>query len=402
LVAVVGGGPAGLMAADVLASSGHRVTVFEKRPGPARKLFIAGSSGLNVSNSLPLDAFAAHYRSDDDARRSPAEQDRFWRQLLADFSPKAWLAFLEEGLGQRTFEGTSGRYFVESMHAGGMIRAWRRRLTELGVAWSFGSELVGFAREGAKWRLSFAAGDPVVVDALCLALGGGSYEPEEKPLRWPRILLDHGLAFSPLVAANVGLEVAWSEALVKEADGQPLKNVTLTTRRGKRSGDLVVTSYGLEGTPVYFVGQVGDATLDLKPDLSYEQVVARLEKVTENLAPLRRAKKALNLSPAALALLYHYAKASEVRLPKALAALVKAMPLRFERSRPIDEAISTAGGLGMGELNDDLMIEACPGVFAAGEMLDWDAPTGGFLLQACAAQGFRAGHGVARWLSGRG
>ncbi len=389
-VAIVGSGPAALMAADRLAHTpGYTVTILEKRPGPARKLFIAGSSGLNITNVLPLETFVEHYHGGDE-----------WSQWLREFPPQAWLDFIEQQLGIKTFAGTSGRYFVENMKSLGLVRAWRKRLTAAGVTWRFGCECLDFAltTEG-RVRLALAEQPPLVFDAVVLALGGGSYEPDETPLRWPRMFLDKSIGFRDFVPANVGFRVAWSPAFLTEAEGKPLKNICLTSTRGSRRGDLVITAYGIEGTPVYFVGVPQVVTLDLKPDLTTMQIIDKLQAVRENLAPLRRAKKQLRLSQAATALLFYQAPPTSLREVAALAACIKALPLELLGPQPIAEAISTAGGVHISELDEQLMLRKAPGVFAAGEMLDWDAPTGGFLIQGCVTQGFRAAGGVLRFFS---
>jgi uncharacterized flavoprotein (TIGR03862 family) len=388
-VAVIGSGPAGLMAATLMAGSGLKVTIYERQPGPARKLFIAGSSGLNISNGMDIHGFAGQYQG---ASRE------YWQNLLVEFGVDAWLGFIHQ-LGISTFLGTSNRYFVETMHAGQLVRLWRRRLTELGVEFRF-SEAWTDLRAGADGQVILdtdrEAGQRFSAIALCV--GGASYEPNEGLVAWMNLLRGKGISIRDFVPSNVGYEIDWTPAFLQEAEGMPIKNMILTTRRGSRRGDLVVTSYGIEGTPVYTVGAAGGAAIDLKPDMSLEQVRLRLGEVRENWSPVRRVQKLLNLSPAARSLVFHYATADARDDVAKMAELIKTFPIELRAPRPITEAISSAGGVAMNELDQHHMFHRIPGVFAAGEMLDWDAPTGGFLIQACVSQGARMGRGILSYL----
>ncbi len=384
-VAIVGSGPAGLMAAVHLAQAGVRVTLFEKRKAIARKLLIAGSSGLNITNTIAIDEFAASYSG-------PLP---WWRSLLADFSPAAWIAFIE-GLGQETFVGTSGRVFVREMKASKLLKAWTQRLTELGAEWVHDQEWDGLSRVAGsdRIRVSFVGGLSREFDAVCLALGGGSYEPDEYPLRWPNWFKQQGIRFHEFSASNVGYEVDWSAALLKEAEGLPLKNIEFTSSKGTKKGDLVITQYGLEGTPIYTLAEVGECRLDLKPDLDHRQIVEKLVAVRENWSPIRRLNKQLGLAPAARALVFHHAPRGALETIESLAACLKRFPIKLLRPRSLAEAISSRGGIDLDEVNADLMLKQFPGVFVAGEMLDWDAPTGGWLIQGCVSQGARAARGI--------
>jgi uncharacterized flavoprotein (TIGR03862 family) len=383
-IAVIGSGPAGLMAADGLASAGHAVTLFEKRKGLSWKLYIAGGSGLNISNSLPLDSFAKHYTG-------PAAH---WHDCLQAFGPQAWLQFIEEKLGIGTFLGTSQRYFVETMHAALLVRNWKRRLEGLGVTITLNTAITDFRQDEAGWELWSEEQSQGTFDALVFALGGGSYE-KEGGLSWPTMFTNKGLVFKPFEPSNTGFEVAWPAAFLQEAEGEPVKNIRLSSSRGERKGDLVITQYGLEGTPIYFVGMKGLVHLDLKPDLTLEQIIQRLQKTRENLSPMRRAQKLLQLNKGSRALLFHMAPADAIRDVPGLAQLIKKFPLHLEQPRPLSESISASGGLGWENFDDKLMLKSLPGVYCAGEMIDWDAPTGGFLIQACIAQG----HWISRQLS---
>lgn len=389
-LAVIGSGPAGLMCAAAAARNGARVVIFEKKKGPGRKLLIAGSSGLNISYDHPLESFDQFYTG-------PRER---LKEILKAFPPTAWLLFLHD-LGIGTFRGTSRRYFVEGLKASKLLRAWLTRLGQAGADIRYEHECVDFEcfeREGqACVRLTFANGSTFEATGVCFALGGGSYEENEKPLRWPAFFEKKGLRFNEFEPSNVGYVVNWPEALLKEAEGQPLKNVTLTTARGFKQGELVITRYGLEGTPVYYMGTPGAAFVDLLPDMSLDQIRERLAKpLREKLSPVRQIKKQLSLSPAAQALLFHLTSSDDRATLERLSALLKALPLQLVEPRPLDEAISSRGGLDWDGVDQNLMLKRFPGVYVAGEMLDWDAPTGGFLIQMCVSQGFVAGQALTR------
>lgn len=400
-VGIIGTGPAALMAAEVVSKAGHSVLIFEKKRAPGRKLLIAGSSGLNITNNLPISEFSQHYTG----------SHGFWRRLFEDFSPQDWIRYIES-LGIETFLGTSGRYFVREMKASKFLRAWLDHLLARNVQFYMSHEWVDFQlnsslkqedqkyRENQVNRISIQCdqGRTYELDALCLCLGGGSYEPKEIPLRWPQILKNKGLGFTEFTPSNVGYQIEWKPEFIKEADGLPLKNVRLTSSRGSRKGDCVITSYGIEGTPVYFVGEVGTVSLDLKPDLTEAQMLAKCLAVKENFSPFRRIKKQLNLCPAGLALVFHQTPSPIMKDLKLLVKRLKNFPLIFKKPQALTESISSAGGLHLDELNPNWMIQKYPGVFAAGEMLDWDAPTGGFLIQASVSQGFAAGHGIVNYL----
>ncbi len=391
-VAIVGTGPAGLMAADVLSHHGYAVTLFEKKRWPAKKLLIAGSSGLNITNVLPLDEFMRQYTG-------PAA---LWHSVLGGYQPADWIVFIEKDLGIKTFKGTSGRYFVEGLKGARLVRAWLRRLQLQGVVLRHHAECVDFQRTDASGIvLRFADGSEFECQAAAFALGGGSYEPDETPLRWPSLFVRKGSGFSPFVPSNTGYRIAWRPEFLAEVEGQPLKNIILQSSRGRRKGDTVITAYGIEGTPVYFVGEPGVLSLDLKPDLTEDQIMERCLTLKENLSPLRRVKKKLNLCPVALALLYHHLPESVQEDLPALVRAIKSFPLEFIGPQPLSESISSAGGIHLDEINGDFMFKKIPGVFAAGEMLDWDAPTGGFLIQGCVSQGYTMAQGIIRYLDSR-
>jgi hypothetical protein len=342
---------------------------------------VAGSSGLNITYDCPDQDFAGFYRG----------PKAHFAALFKEFGAKNWLSFIEKDLGIPTFKGTSRRYFIEGMKASQLLKNWTDRLKSLGVEIVSDHELADFERkEDGKIRLSFFNKTDREVDIAILALGGGSWEPQEKPLRWIEVLRKKGLSFTEFQSANCGYEIDWPAKLLEEAEGKPIKNIVLTSSKGKRSGELVITRYGLEGTPIYFAGVPGTVYLDLKPELDPKALFARLSAGKENLSPIRRVKKHLRLSEGADALVFHLAPAAAKTDLKQMAETLKKFPIELKQARPLEEAISSSGGLQFGELDDRLMLKKFPAVFAAGEMLDWDAPTGGFLIQASVSQGYFA------------
>ncbi len=381
-IAVIGSGPAGLMAATELSRHPHlKVHLYEKRPGMGRKLLIAGSSGLNISHSLPLHEFASQYRG---------WNLNHWVKLLTEFGQHEWISFIEKELGLETFLGTSDRYFVREMKASGLLKKWTTLLESRGVIFHPDHEWIDF---NSDHELTFKNSQGEILkthhDALILALGGGSWEDEEPG--WIALLKSKGLQIEPLQASNVGYEVKWKNEFLLEAEGKPLKKIRFTSKKGTKDGELVITNYGMEGTPVYFLGEKGECSIDLKPDLTEAQIFERLSAVKENLAPLRRVKQKLNLCEAALALLFHHLPTTEKSDLKTVIKRIKKFPIRLEKSRPLSEAISSSGGLSLSEIKNDYELKKFPNIYAVGEMLDWDAPTGGFLIQACTSMGAHVG-----------
>ncbi|MBU6375968.1 MAG: TIGR03862 family flavoprotein [Bdellovibrionales bacterium] len=389
-IAIIGSGPAGLMAATAAVESQAEVHVFERRKGLGRKLLIAGSSGLNVSHDAPLEEFFRFYQE-----RDPFSAKRL-EPFLRDYPSERWLQFIRF-LGHEVFVGTSRRWFVREMKASQLLLSWTRFLEKNGVRFYPDSELVDFTavphptlqiQSSGKRPEAFSA------DAVVFACGGGSWEAS--PPSWPEIFRKKGLKVCDFSSSNVGYEVDFPEALIREAEGKPIKNCILKSRLGQKQGELVITRYGLEGTPVYFVGTPGEARIQLRPGLSAADFFSQLSRpLRENLSPLRRLKKLGGLSPAALALVFHGLpepdRAAIHGDLKRLAQIVQDFPVHLQAPRPLEEAISSAGGLQWEELQPDLMLHKFPGFFAAGEMIDWDAPTGGFLIQASVALGYHAG-----------
>lgn len=390
-IAVIGAGPAGLIAAETLAAAGARVAVHDHMASPARKFLLAGRGGLNLTHSEPLESFIARYRA-----AAP------WLEPhLRAFPPTALIAWCE-GLGQPVFTGSSGRVFPAAMKASPLLRAWLARLGGLGVALHTRQALGGFAADGAP----LLNGVPVVADAVVLALGGAS---------WPRLGSDGGWAgvlgapMRPFQPSNCGFAVAWSAPFRARAAGQPLKRIALSHAGETVRGEAMVTEAGIEGGAIYAlsgplreaISRDGHATLalDLRPDLSLAECAARLAAPRGGNSVSNHLRRRLGLAPVAIALVQ---EALHRGAPgEALAALIKACPLRLDAPFPIARAISSAGGLSWEAVDARLMLRARPGVFCAGEMLDWEAPTGGYLLQACFATGVAAARGALDWLAAR-
>ncbi|HYG90916.1 MAG TPA: TIGR03862 family flavoprotein [Azospirillum sp.] len=392
-VAVIGAGPAGLMAAEVIAGAGLRVTVFERMPTPARKLLLAGRGGLNLTHSEPLEAFVTRY----------GERAAFFAGCLADFAPtdlRAWA----QGLGVETFVGSSGRVFPTGMKASTLVRAWMRRLERLGVELRTRHRWLGWSEDGAL-RLMRADGEEVAVAAraVVLALGGASWPRTGSDGAWTEVLAGRGVEPAPLRPSNMGFEVPWSEHLRARFAGEPVKSVGLSFGERRLKGEFVITETGIEGGAVYALSApLRDAverdgwaalTVDLMPELREEEIRKRLRgRGAESLSTFL--KKALNLTGVRAALLREFAPVADLTDAAALARHIKGLAVPLTGVRPIERAISSAGGVRFDDLDGRLMLKHLPGVFVAGEMLDWEAPTGGYLLQGCFATGVRAGRGV--------
>jgi len=400
-VAIIGAGPAGLMAAELIAQGGARVTVYDAMPSVGRKFLMAGRGGLNLTHSEPLPAFLLRYR-EAQARLAP---------VITAFSPEH-LRQWSEALGQPTFIGSSGRVFPTAMKASPLLRAWLRRLDSMGVTFALRHRWSGWDDGG---RLSFQTPEGphvVAAQATVLALGGASWPRLGSDGGWVATLAAEGIAVSPLRPANCGFAVAWSEIFRDRFEGQPLKGVALTFGARTVRGEAIVTRSGLEGGAIYAlsadlretIAQAGEATarIDLRPDLAASDLRTRLSVPRGKQSLSNVLRKAAQLSPVAIGLLQEAAIGAGAKLatlsPAALAELIKALPVTLNGVAPIARAISTAGGVSFDELDADFMIRRLPGVFAAGEMLDWEAPTGGYLLQASFATGAAAGRGVLMWL----
>jgi uncharacterized flavoprotein (TIGR03862 family) len=400
-VAIIGAGAAGLMAAETLALGGAHVTVYDAMPSAGRKFLMAGRGGLNLTHSEPLAAFLARY----------AEAMPNLKAAIEAFPPQA-LRYWSEALGQPTFVGSSGRVFPKAFKASPLLRAWLRRLDGQGVQLALRYRWIGWEEDG---RLKFQTPDgqrEIHANATVLALGGASWPRLGSDGAWAETLADKGVSISQLRPANSGFTVAWSDIFRDRFEGQPLKGVAPTFGAHTVRGEAIVTRTGIEGGAVYALSadvreailSSGQATLHiaLRPDLAIEELTARLSAPKGKQSQSNFLRKAAHLSPVAIGLLQEAAKTSGVALsslsPPDLARLINAVPLQLNGVAPITRAISTAGGIAFDELDAHFMIRRLPGVFAAGEMLDWEAPTGGYLLQASFATGAAAGRGVLKWL----
>jgi uncharacterized flavoprotein (TIGR03862 family) len=376
MIAIVGTGPCALTAATFLTRAGLKPHLFEKRPGPGWKLLVAGSSGLNVTYDCQENEFASHY----------VERRNEIGHCLQRFSRADWLKLLME-LGEEPFLGSSHRYFLRSKTSAGLLQSWTTSLEKAGAVFHYSEELVGLE---LPLELRFASGRVENPQAALLALGGGSWEKEGPA--WPEILKNLGLSGTNLSPSNCGFSFRAPPGFFEKAEGKPIKGLTLTTAQGSRQGELMITKYGLEGTPIYTVGCSGPASLDLKPDLSVEKLTQRLTSGRGQI--WNRIENEAKLSPGALLILK--ALARDLETPLAAATTIKGLPIELLEPRPLSESISTRGGLSWDELTHDLELKKVPGLFAAGEMVDWDAPTGGFLIQACVSMGFVAASGILR------
>jgi uncharacterized flavoprotein (TIGR03862 family) len=399
VVAVIGAGPSGLFAAETLARGGARAVVFDRMAAPLRKFLLAGRGGLNLTHSEPLADFSARYG---------AARERLARALGA--FPPAALRDWADGLGADTFVGSSGRVFPRAMKASPLARAWLARLGALGV------EL----RARHRWHGWSAAGNPVFqapaggiefpCDATILALGGASWPRLGADGAWVETLARDGVAVTPLAPSNCGFRADWSAHLRQSHAGAPLKRIALAFEGKRVRGEALLTETGIEGGAVYAlsgplrdaIARDGSATVhvDLAPDLSEAELASRLGNPRGSKSFPTWFKRALALSPAAMALLRESPDVAALP-PARLAARVKSVPVRLTATAGIERAISTAGGVAFAALDDTYMVRARPGVFVAGEMLDWEAPTGGYLLQACFATGRAAAHGALAFLAAR-
>jgi uncharacterized flavoprotein (TIGR03862 family) len=404
-IAIIGAGPAGLMAAEVLALGGARVTVYDAMPSVGRKFLMAGRGGLNLTHSEPLASFLTRYRQAMPQLASAIEA----------FPPdrlREWC----EALGQETFVGSSGRIFPKSLKASPLLRAWLRHLDATGVRFSLRRRWAGWDKNG---RLLFQTPDgqiAVEAAATVLALGGASWPRLGSDGGWVAMLGAKGVKISPLKPANCGFTVAWSEIFRNRFEGQPLKGIALSLGAHRVRGEAMITRDGIEGGAIYALSAglreaiLGSdkATLHvaLRPDLQVSDLIARLSAPRGKQTFTNWLRKAMQLSPVGIGLLQEAAKVSGISLsslsPQQLAEWINAVPVELTGIAPIGRAISTAGGLAFDELDADFMIRRLPGVFAAGEMLDWEAPTGGYLLQACFATGAAAGRGALKYLNPHG
>lgn len=379
-IAIIGGGPAGLRAAEV--ASGKKVVIFDGKPSVGRKFLVAGKGGLNITHGEDFEKFVLRYSGGD-----------FWKEMLRDFSPEDMREWCD-GLGQETFQATSGRVYPKSLKGAPVLRAWLARLKELGVE----------IRPRHLWTdllpgnvIGFSNGTEVRAKAIVFALGGGSWPKTGSDGGWLEKFRDLGVACSSLVSSNCGWECNWPEAVLA-TQGMPVKNIRVSVGDQAVLGEFMVTRYGLEGGTIYALGSSLRAmeqpalSIDFKPTFTCEELVNKLG--VNSVGMMERARRAWKLSDPAYAIL---SRGSFVNCEQ-LAKEVKSCRIELLGPRPIEEAISSAGGVCWEELETSLMLKKLPGVFVSGEMIDWDAPTGGYLLQGAFVTGTRAGRSAACWV----
>lgn len=392
-VAIIGGGPAGLRAAEVASSAGARVTVFDAKASVGRKLLVAGVGGLNITRDEPVEAFAARYRGLD-------MPEDFWTRALADFGPhelREWAC----GLGIATFVASTGRVYPGGMKAAPLLRRWVHRLRAAGVRLAMRHRWSGWKEHA----LCFETPDGEFLcrpAAAILALGGGSWPETGSDGGWAEILAARGVEVEPLRPANCGWEVAWPPEVLAAAEGRPLKNIVVRVGDESAVGELLITRYGLEGGAIYQLGAVlrgmerPEIFIDFKPSLDVGRLVGRLGPVKRGF--LSEAKRRWRLGAGAEAILGSHDDRETWTSAEKMARAVKNCRVRLLRPRPLAEAISTAGGVRWREIDERLMLRRAPGVFVAGEMIDWEAPTGGYLMQGAFATGTLAARGAVAWM----
>ena len=400
-VAVVGAGPAGLMAAEVLSQAGTKVTVYERMPSVGRKFLLAGRGGLNLTHSENLDRFLVRYGAATPHLRAAIEA----------FPPAAVRAWCES-LGQDTFVGSSGRVFPRSFKTSPLLRAWLRRLDSAGVTLRLRHRWIGWDERGDALFDAARGHVSVPADALVLALGGASWPRLGSDGGWVDVLAKAGIGIAPLRPSNCGFVAPWSETFRARFQGRPLKRIELEFGGQSVRGEAIITQQGLEGGGIYAISAPlreaiaakGEAILHiaLRPDLADSELQRRLDAPRNKQSLSTFLRKAAHLSPPAIGLLHEASprKLAEMNAAE-LAGLINAVPVRLVGTAPLDRAISTAGGISFDEIDGGFMLRRRPGVFVAGEMLDWEAPTGGYLLQASFATGVAAARGALAWLGNR-
>lgn len=394
-ILVIGGGPAGLRAAEVAAEAGAEVTLCDQKPSFGRKFLVAGKGGLNLTHGEPMQNFATRYNG-------PAMPRDFWKDALADFDNAAMREWAAR-LGAGTFAASSGRVYPKSLKGAPLFRAWLQKLGDLGVVARTQHRFVALNNTCATFAT--AADDvEIAADAIILALGGGSWRRTGSDGEWVDILRQLGVEVHDLVSANCGWNVAWPDAAIDHLEGVPLKNLTAHAAESRIvKGEVMLTRYGIEGGPIYALGPALRAmenpaiTLDLKPAHDIRQLLRKAESVKRDLVPecLQRWK----LLPAVQHIL-EFAASDQLSSVESIAALVKGLSIPLTSPRPLDEAISSAGGVAWHGLDAGLMLKSLPKVFVAGEMIDWEAPTGGYLLHGCIVSGERAARAALRTCSG--
>lgn len=399
-IAIVGGGPAGLMAADVLSADGSlQVDVYDAMPSVGRKFLMAGKGGMNITHSEPLADFVGRYG----ARAGVVAP---WLSVFGPTALRDWI----HGLGIDTFIGTSGRVFPTEMKAAPLLRAWLHRLRGQGVHIHVRHRWLGW--QDGQLRFATPAGElAVAADAALLALGGGSWAKLGSDGAWVPVLRDAGIPVETLKPANCGFDVDWSPHFRERHAGQAVKPVVATAGEQTRQGEFNITGSGLEGGLIYALAadlrdtlaRDGRALLhlDLAPGRTRDRLVADLARPRGRDSLANHLRRRAGIEGVKAALLRELCTPETLASAPALAAAIKNLPLPVTATRPLDEAISSAGGVSFAALDADLMLRGMPGVFCAGEMLDWEAPTGGYLLTACFASGQVAARGMLGWLQRR-
>jgi uncharacterized flavoprotein (TIGR03862 family) len=374
-VAIIGSGPAGLMAASQL-SDQFDIHIFEKNRSLGPKILLAGKSGLNISSSLPFEDLLNEFRG---------PQEHF-QKVLENFSVKDWLSFIHD-LGLETFEGTSRRHFVKEMKAGRLVKEWKNYLISKDIHFHANKEFKDFKKHMNGYEIFFNDNSSFSTDKIIFALGGASsFESDDQPA-WIKAFENKGISIEKFQSSNAGFHINASSKFFEECEGQALKNITVASDSETHSGEVTVTNYGLEGTPIYRLSSQQTISIDLKPHLSESEILEKTKTVKENLNPLRLLTKVLKLDPIQKSFLFHFTEKNDQSDLGSLIHRLKNLPITLTKQRPLSEAISSSGGIKFNNLNENLEFKGLPGVYACGEMLDWDAPTGGFWIQGCVSQG---------------
>ena len=402
-IAIIGGGPAGLMAAEAASAAGAQVDLYDAMASVGRKFLLAGKGGLNLTHSEPSEKFLSRYGARC-AQIAP---------LLASFGPDALKAWAR-GLGIETFVGTSGRVFPKDLKAAPLLRSWLRRLRKAGVQFHVRHRWIGWDEQGALRFTTPEGNRSIQADAVVLALGGGSWPKLGSDALWVPLLAGRGVHIAPLQPANCGFDVGWSDHFRVKFAGHPVKSVAIVTKsttgiESWHPGEFVITETGVEGGVIYAVSAAlrdeilakGSAIvrLDLAPDREAPRLIHDLSRPRGKRTMATHLQRQAHIEGVKAGLLREVVSKEDFADPAHLAVAIKSLPLRLVAPRPLEEAISTAGGVPFEALDERLMIRTLPGIFCAGEMLDWEAPTGGYLLSACFATGRAAGAGAVAWLN---
>ena len=392
-IAIIGGGPAGLRAAEVAANAGASVTVFDAKPSVGRKFLVAGKSGLNITNSADFEPFVAQYSGKD----LPVAT---WRKVIQEFDNTA-MGEWALSLGITTFATAGGKVFPETKKSAPILRRWVQRLREMGVDFQMNNRWLDLQKKGESIELEMECPEGVFnqdFDAVILAMGGGSWPKTGSNGKWVTILEKHGIAVEKLQSVNCGWECDWTDETREKSEGCPLHNIHVRVGEELHVGELMITRYGLEGTPIYALGRTlrtmdaPEIVIDFKPTFTVERLVLKMESARKDF--FKEAQLRWKLSKGACAIIQQLH--GEFDSAQALAEVVKSCRIPLSGARPLEEVISTSGGVSWNELDEQLMLKQLPGVYCAGEMIDWEAPTGGYLMQGCFATGTVAGKAAAQ------